>query len=76
MRTQASAVTFLSVPGQAYTDGMRLHAVFISDYHLQQLCCAPITFVPHIHKLKVFTAYEYLKNVSIREQEHLLHYYF
>jgi SSS family transporter len=57
--TQASAVTFLSAPGQAYTDGMR----FVQNYFglplaMVVLC---ITFVPVFHRLKLFTAYEFLE---------------
>ena len=57
--TQASAVTFLSAPGQAYSDGMR----FIQNYFglplaMVVLC---ITFVPVFHRLKLFTAYEFLE---------------
>ena len=60
MGTQASAVTFLSAPGQAYTDGMR----FVQNYFglplASVLVC--IAFVPIFHRLKVYTAYEYLEN--------------
>lgn len=59
MATQASAITFLSVPGQAYTDGMRfLQFYFGLPLAMIVLC---ITFVPIFHKLKVFTAYEFLE---------------
>ena len=59
MATQASAITFLSVPGQAYTDGMRfLQFYFGLPLAMIVLC---ITFVPIYHKLKVFTAYEFLE---------------
>lgn len=59
MGTQASAVTFLSAPGQAYTDGMR----FVQNYFglplaMVVLC---VTFVPVFHRLKIFTAYEFLE---------------
>lgn len=59
MGTQASAITFLSAPGQAYTDGMR----FIQYYFGQPLAMVVICifFVPIFHKLKVYTAYEYLE---------------
>src|SRR5882757_913675 len=58
MATQASAITFLSVPGQAYVDGMR----FLQFYFGLPLAVVilSITAVPLYHKLKVFTAYEYL----------------
>jgi solute:Na+ symporter, SSS family len=60
MGTQASAITFLSAPGQAYTDGMR----FIQYYFGQPLAMIVICmfFVPIFSRLKVYTAYEYLEN--------------
>lgn len=59
MGTQASAITFLTAPGQAYTDGMR----FVQNYFglpiaMVILC---VTLVPIFHRLKVYTAYEYLE---------------
>src|SRR5882672_1283570 len=58
MGTQASAITFLSAPGQAYSDGMRfVQAYFGLPLAMIVLC---ITFLPIFHKLKVITAYEYL----------------
>jgi solute:Na+ symporter, SSS family len=59
MGTQASAVTFLSGPGQAYADGMR----FVQYYFGLPLAMVviSITFVPAFNKLQVFTAYEYLE---------------
>jgi Na+/proline symporter len=59
MATQASAITFLSVPGQAYADGMR----FVQFYFGLPLAMIviSITFVPVFHRLKVFTAYEFLE---------------
>lgn len=58
MATQASAITFLSGPGQAYTDGMR----FVQYYFGLPLAMIVISmvFVPIFRKLNVFTAYEYL----------------
>ena len=59
MGTQASAITFLTAPGQAYTDGMR----FVQYYFglpLAMIVLA-ITFVPLFHRLKLFTAYEFLE---------------
>ncbi len=60
MATQASAVTFLSTPGQAYTDGMR----FVQFYFGLPLAMIVISavFVPVYYRLKVYTAYEYLEN--------------
>ncbi|RRB07510.1 sodium:solute symporter [Larkinella rosea] len=60
MATQASAITFLSTPGQAFTDGMRF-VQFYFGLPLAMVVLA-ITFVPIFHKLKVFTAYEYLES--------------
>jgi len=59
MGTQASAITFLSAPGQAFTDGMR----FVQYYFGLPIAMVilSISFVPLFHKLKVFTAYEYLE---------------
>jgi solute:Na+ symporter, SSS family len=58
--TQASAVTFLSAPGQAYTDGMRFVQYYFGLPLVMVVVC--ITFVPVFHRLKVFTAYEFLEN--------------
>jgi SSS family transporter len=60
MGTQASAITFLSAPGQAYTDGMR----FVQYYFGLPVAMVIISifFVPIFQKLQVFTAYEYLQN--------------
>ncbi len=59
MGTQASAITFLSAPGQAFTDGMR----FVQYYFGLPLAMIiiSISFVPIFKKLKVFTAYEFLE---------------
>ncbi|MBE9577316.1 sodium:solute symporter [Flavobacterium proteolyticum] len=59
MATQASAITFLSTPGQAYHDGMG----FVQFYFGLPLAMIVIayTFIPIYHRLKVFTAYEYLE---------------
>jgi SSS family transporter len=59
MATQASAVTFLSAPGQAYTDGMRFVQYYFGLPLAMIVLC--VMFVPIFHKLKVFTAYEYLE---------------
>src|SRR5882757_8591138 len=60
MGTQASAITFLSAPGQAYTDGMRFVQYYFGLPIAMVLLC--VTLVPIFHKLKVYTAYEYLEN--------------
>lgn len=59
MGTQASAITFLSAPGQAYTDGMRFVQYYFGLPLAMVVLC--ITFVPIYHKLKVYTAYEFLE---------------
>lgn len=59
MGTQASAVTFLSAPGQAYTDGMRFVQYYFGLPMAMIVLC--ISFVPIFRKLNVFTAYEYLE---------------
>ncbi len=59
MATQASAITFLSAPGQAYTDGMR----FVQYYFGLPIAMVVIsvTFIPIFRRLNVYTAYEYLE---------------
>jgi Na+/proline symporter len=59
MATQASAITFLSAPGQGFSDGMR----FVQFYFGLPLAMIvlSVTFVPIFHRLKVYTAYEYLE---------------
>lgn len=58
MATQASAITFISGPGQAYADGMR----FVQYYFGLPLAMIVISavFVPIFQKLNVYTAYQYL----------------
>lgn len=60
MGTQASAITFLSGPGQAYADGMRFVQYYFGLPLAMVVIC--ITFVPIFNRLKVYTAYEYLEN--------------
>jgi solute:Na+ symporter, SSS family len=60
MGTQASAITFLSAPGQAYTDGMRFVQYYFGLPIAMVIIC--IFFVPVFRKLKVYTAYEFLEN--------------
>ncbi|WP_028296477.1 sodium:solute symporter [Olivibacter sitiensis] len=59
MATQASAITFLSAPGLAYTSGMGF-AQFYFGLPLAMIVLS-ITFVPMFHRLRVFTAYEFLE---------------
>ncbi|HEX5746442.1 MAG TPA: sodium:solute symporter [Archangium sp.] len=60
MATQASAITFLSVPGQAYEDGMR----FVQFYFGMPIAMVLISaiFIPIYYRLNVLTAYEYLES--------------
>src|SRR6186997_2087646 len=60
MGTQASAITFLSAPGQAYTDGMRFVQYYFGLPLAMIVIC--IFFVPVFRNLKVYTAYEFLEN--------------
>jgi len=59
MGTQASAVTFLSAPGQAYTQGMGFVQYYFGLPLAMVVLC--ITFVPAFHRLKIYTAYEFLE---------------
>jgi len=59
MGTQASAITFLSGPGQAFADGMRFVQYYFGLPLAMVVIC--ITFVPIFNGLKVFTAYEFLE---------------
>ena len=59
MATQASAITFLSTPGQAYHDGMGFVQFYFGLPIAMVVIC--VTFIPMYHKLKVYTAYEYLE---------------
>lgn len=59
MGTQASAITFLSAPGQAYTDGMRFVQYYFGIPLAMVVIC--IFFVPIFRNLKVYTAYEFLE---------------
>ncbi|MBC7381970.1 MAG: sodium:solute symporter [Bacteroidia bacterium] len=60
MATQASAITFLSAPGQAYTDGMRFVQYYFGLPIAMVVLC--ITFLPIYHRLKLYTAYEFLED--------------
>ena len=59
MATQASAITFLSAPGLAYSSGMSFIQFYLGVPLAMIVLC--ITFVPIFHRLKVYTAYEYLE---------------
>ncbi|MGE5859054.1 MAG: sodium:solute symporter family transporter, partial [Ignavibacteria bacterium] len=60
MATQASAITFLSTPGQAYVDGMRF-VQFYLGLPLAMIIISAVA-IPLYYKLKVYTAYEFLEN--------------
>ncbi len=60
MATQASAITFLSAPGQAYTDGMRFVQYYFGLPIAMIVIC--VTFIPIFQRLNVYTAYEFLEN--------------
>ncbi|MBI2212256.1 MAG: sodium:solute symporter [Acidobacteria bacterium] len=59
MATQASAITFISTPGQAYVDGMRFVQFYLGLP--VGMIVLSVTAVPIYHRLKVYTAYEYLE---------------
>ena len=59
MATQASAITFLSTPGQAFNDGMGFVQFYFGLPFAMVIIC--LFFLPVYHKLKVFTAYEFLE---------------
>jgi Na+/proline symporter len=59
MATQASAITFLSVPGQAYEDGLRFVQFYFGMPLAMIVVCA--VFVPMYYRLRVTTAYEFLE---------------
>lgn len=59
MATQASAITFLSAPGQAYSDGLRFVQFYFGLPLAMIVLC--ITFIPIFHNLNVYTAYQYLE---------------
>ncbi|TRZ43475.1 sodium:solute symporter [Robertkochia solimangrovi] len=60
MATQASAITFLSTPGQAFHDGMGFVQFYFGQPIAMVFIC--LIFIPIYHKLKVYTAYELLEN--------------
>src|SRR5690606_20093207 len=60
MATQASAITFLSTPGQAFHDGMGFVQFYFGLPIAMVIIC--MVFIPLFHKLKVYTAYEFLES--------------
>ncbi|NMH86176.1 sodium:solute symporter [Flavivirga algicola] len=60
MATQASAITFLSTTGQAFSDGMGFVQFYFGLPLAMVIIC--MVFIPLYHRLKVYTAYEFLEN--------------
>ena len=60
MATQASAITFLSTPGQAFHSGMGFAQFYFGLPIAMVIIC--LVFIPIYHRLKVYTAYEYLES--------------
>ncbi|WP_136482968.1 sodium:solute symporter [Cognatitamlana onchidii] len=60
MATQASAITFLSTPGQAFNDGMGFVQFYFGIPIAMVVIC--MVFIPLYYRLKVYTAYEFLEN--------------
>ncbi len=60
MATQASAITFMSTPGQAFHDGIGFVQFYFGLPIAMVIICA--TFIPIFHNQKILTAYEYLEN--------------
>lgn len=60
MATQASAITFLSTPGQAFNDGMGFVQFYFGLPLAMVIIC--LVFIPIYHRLKVYTAYEFLED--------------
>ena len=60
MATQASAITFLSTPGQAFHDGMGFVQFYFGLPFAMIIIC--MVFVPLYHRMKVYTAYEFLES--------------
>ena len=60
MATQASAITFLSTPGQAFHDGMGFVQFYFGLPLAMIIIC--LVFIPIYHRLKVYTAYEFLED--------------
>ena len=60
MATQASAITFLSTPGQAFHDGMGFVQFYFGLPFAVIIIC--LFFIPRYHQLQVFTAYEFLED--------------
>jgi SSS family transporter len=59
MATQASAITFLSLPGQSFHDGIRFIQFYFGLPLAMIIIC--VTFIPAFQKLNIYTAYEFLE---------------
>ena len=73
MATQASAITFLSTPGQAFHDGMGFVQFYFGLPFAMLIIC--LFFIPVYHRLNVYTAYEFLEkrfNLQVRTLTALL----
>ena len=73
MATQASAITFLSTPGQAFHDGMGFVQFYFGLPFAMLIIC--LFFIPVYHRLNVYTAYEFLEkrfNLQVRSLTALL----
>ena len=65
MATQASAITFLSTPGQAFHSGMGFVQFYFGLPIAMVIIC--LVFIPIYHRLKVYTAYEYLEGKNVEK---------
>ncbi len=74
MATQASAITFLSTPGQGFADGLEFVQFYFGLPLAMIILC--ITFIPLYYKLKVYTAYEFLENRFDRKTRSLTSFLF
>ena len=74
MATQASAITFLSAPGQSYADGMRFVQSYFGMPLAMIILC--ISALPVYHRLNIYTAYEYLESRFDRKTRSLASFLF
>ncbi|NNM23900.1 MAG: sodium:solute symporter [Flavobacteriaceae bacterium] len=74
MATQASAITFLSTPGQAFHDGMGFVQFYFGLPLAMVIIC--LVFIPLYHKMNVFTAYEFLESRFDRKTRSLTAFFF
>ena len=74
MATQASAITFISIPGQAYESGMGFIQIYLG-LPLAMIVISAV-FIPIFYKLNVYTAYEYLEERFNLKTRHLISFLF